>query len=214
MTVLNISDTQLCFTSPWLSDSTHFISITTLLISFPLLCHSLPSHRLSTPFHRFTSHFNSAAFLRHPLTPLLFAIPIQNYSKTQRRYTLTSHTNAYTQLRFDFHCPLFSALCFSGAPHICSVSYHNSATPVRFCALLLRNYTKQFIARAPLCFANTLHDNAIPKHHSLFFSSAGAFQFNSFALRTMLFNARTDQYLRLTTQCLNCTNPTHHVAFP
>ena len=136
VTVLNISDTQLCFTSPWLSDSTHFISITTLLISFPLLCHSLPSHRLSTPFHRFTSHFNSAAFLRHPLTPLLFAIPIQNYSKTQRRYTLTSHTNAYTQLRFDFHCPLVSALCFSGAPHICSVSYHNSATPVRFCALL------------------------------------------------------------------------------
>lgn len=61
VTVLDISHTQLCFTSPWLSDSTHFISITTLLISFPLLCHSLPSHRLSTPFHRFTSHFNSGA---------------------------------------------------------------------------------------------------------------------------------------------------------
>ena len=89
VTVLSISNTQLCFTSPWLSDSTHFIPITTLLISFPLLCHSLPSHRLSTPFHRFASHFNAATLLRHSFTPLRFAMPIQNYSKTFRNYAQT-----------------------------------------------------------------------------------------------------------------------------
>ena len=90
VTVLNISNTQLCFTSPWLSDSTHFISITTLLISFPLLCHSLPSHRLSTPFHRFTSHFNSAAtFLRHSDTKLLLCTTPLRHSKTHRRYAQT-----------------------------------------------------------------------------------------------------------------------------
>ena len=89
VTVLSISDTQLCFTSPWLSDSTHFIPITTLLISFPLLCHSLPSHRLSTPFHRFASHFNSAAtFLRHSDAILSFAIPIQNYSFAPLRFAI------------------------------------------------------------------------------------------------------------------------------
>lgn len=90
VTVLNISNTQLCFTSPWLSDSTHFISITTLLISFPLLCHSLPSHRLSTPYHRFTSHFNSAAtFLRHSDTKLLLCTSPLRHSKTHRRYAQT-----------------------------------------------------------------------------------------------------------------------------
>ena len=94
VTVLNISDTQLCFTSPWLSDSTHFISITTLLISFPLLCHSLPSHRLSTPFHRFASHFNAATFLRHALAPPLFATPIQNYSFAPLRFAIPKHIGA------------------------------------------------------------------------------------------------------------------------
>ena len=83
VTVLSISDTQLCFTSPWLSDSTHFIPITTLLISFPLLCHSLPSHRLSTPFHRFASHFNSAAtFLRHSDAKLLLCTSPLRHSQT------------------------------------------------------------------------------------------------------------------------------------
>ena len=82
VTVLNISNTQLCFTSPWLSDSTHFISITTLLISFPLLCHSLPSHRLSTPFHRFASHFNAATFLRHADTKLLLCTTPLRHSQT------------------------------------------------------------------------------------------------------------------------------------
>ena len=36
----------------------------------------------------------------------------------------------------------------------------------------------------------------------------------AFALRSMLYNARTEQYLRLTTQCLNCTNPLNHLSLP
>lgn len=99
LTVLSISNTQLCFASPWLSDSTHFISITTLLISFPLLCHSLPSHRLSTPFHRFASHFNSAAtFLRHADTKLLLCTTPLRHPKAHRRYALTSHSNPFALL--------------------------------------------------------------------------------------------------------------------
>ena len=89
VTVLNISDTQLCFTSPWLRDSTHFISLTMLLISSPLLCHSLPSHRLSTLNHRFASHFNAATLLRHSDTKLLLCTTPLRHSKTFRNYAQT-----------------------------------------------------------------------------------------------------------------------------
>ena len=122
VTVLNISNTQLCFTSPWLSDSTHFISITTLLISFPLLCHSLPSHRLSTPFHRFTSHFNAATFLRHADTILSFAIPIQNYSFAPLRFAIPKHIGATPKRGLSQQCqslaPPFGALLFRHSAYL------------------------------------------------------------------------------------------------
>ena len=84
----------------------------------------------------------------------------------------------------------------------------------QFRTLLLRNYTKQFISRAPLCFANTLCGNAIPKHHSLFFATTHLRY--SFTLRSMLYNARTEQFLNsselfyaLTVQIHNITGLYH-----
>ena len=180
VTVLNISNTQLCFTSPWLSDSTHFIPITTLLISFPLLCHSLPSHRLSTPFHRFTSHFNTAALLRHSDTKLLLCTTPLRHSKTFRNYAQTWLVTTMPVLSPAVRLFAFPALRISAPFRIItplrlfgSVRYFSEAilsnsfpgplfaSPAPYTATLCRNITVFSFPRLyGLCYATPALNNS------------------------------------------------------